>query len=141
MPEMLIDTLIEPLAQPVKTLPKGGLTWFELSTSDIVRAAAFYHAVLAAPLLDLSHDEPVFMFPLFDGEVTGALVQRPGRLPNANGTLVYLHIAGTLSDAMKRVAPAGGSLVTGAMTVPDVAGTFCVIADSEGNHVGLHAER
>jgi predicted enzyme related to lactoylglutathione lyase len=42
---------------------------------------------------------------------------------------------------MARVASAGGSLVTGAMVVPNVAGTFCVIQDTEGNHIGLHAAR
>jgi predicted enzyme related to lactoylglutathione lyase len=141
MTEMLVDTLLEPTHKPTKALPKGGLTWFEISTTDITRAANFYRAVLADPLIDVSHDEPMFMFPLFAGEVTGALVQRPGRAPNANGTLVYLHIASPLAAAMARVAPAGGSLVTGAMIVPDVAGTFCVIQDTEGNHVGLHAER
>ena len=122
-----------------KPLPKGGITWFEVSTADIVRATAFYNAVLPDTLIDVSHDEPMFMFPLHDGEVTGALVQRPGRAPSAAGTLVYLHIGGALADAMARVAPSGGSLVTGAMTVPNVAGTFCIIADTEGNHIGLHA--
>lgn len=122
-----------------KPLPKGGITWFEVSTEDIARAKAFYSAVLPDPLIDVSHHEPMFMFPLHNGEVTGALVQRPGRPASTGGTLVYLHIGGALREAMARVEPAGGSLVTGAMVVPDVAGTFCVIADSEGNHIGLHA--
>ena len=122
-----------------KPLPKGGITWFEVSTADIVRAATFYNAVLPDALIDVSHDEPMFMFPLHDGEVTGALVQRPGREPSSAGTLVYLHISGALADAMARVAPAGGTLVTGAMIVENVAGTFCIIADTEGNHIGLHA--
>jgi predicted enzyme related to lactoylglutathione lyase len=122
-----------------KPLPKGGITWFEVSTEDIVRAKTFYNAVLPDPLIDVSRDEPMFMFPLQNGEVTGALVQRPGRGASSDGTLVYLHISGALQDAMARVAPSGGSLVTGAMVVPNVAGTFCVIADTEGNHIGLHA--
>jgi predicted enzyme related to lactoylglutathione lyase len=122
-----------------KQLPRGGITWFEISTADILRAKAFYTAVLPDPLIDVSQDEPMFMFPLRDGEVTGALVQRPGRGASSGGTLVYLHVSGALRDAMARVAPSGGSLVTGAMVVPNVAGTFCVIADTEGNHIGLHA--
>jgi hypothetical protein len=123
----------------MKPLPKGGITWFEVSTSDIARAVAFYREVLQEALTDVSHEEPMFMFPQHGGEVTGALVQRPGRRSSCDGTLVYLHINGPLNSAMARVAPAGGSLVTGAMTVAGVAGTFCVIADSEGNHIGIHA--
>jgi predicted enzyme related to lactoylglutathione lyase len=138
MTESLTETLIETAP---KALPAGGLTWFEVSTTDIQRAVKFYREVLADPLMDLSHDEPMFMFPTFGGQVTGALVQRPGRTPSAAGTLVYLRVAGVLADVMKRVAPAGGALVTGAMKVPNVAGTFCVIADTEGNHIGLHASR
>ncbi|AFL86948.1 lactoylglutathione lyase family protein [Terriglobus roseus DSM 18391] len=122
-----------------KALPKGGLTWFEVSTADITRAVSFYEAVLAECLIDVGHDEPMYMFPLHDGAVTGALIRRPGRVPSAAGVLVYLHIHGPLADAMARVAPAGGQLVTGAMVVDGVAGTFCVIEDTEGNHIGIHA--
>jgi predicted enzyme related to lactoylglutathione lyase len=138
MTESLIETLIETAPRP---LPAGGLTWFEVSTTDIHRAAKFYREVLAEALIDVSHDEPMFMFPRFGGEVTGALIQRPARKPSAEGALVYLRVSGVLADAMKRVMPAGGALVTGAMKVPDAPGTFCVIADSEGNHIGLHAAR
>jgi predicted enzyme related to lactoylglutathione lyase len=134
--ENLLGHPSEPTAKP---LPKGGLTWFEVATTDIQRAASFYRTVLADPLIDVSHDEPMFMFPMFEGEVTGALVKRPGQTPSGQGTLVYLRIAGSLKDAMARVAPAGGELVTGAMVVPNVAGTFCIIQDTEGNHLGIHA--
>src|SRR5258707_472628 len=130
MTQSLVDTLLEPHHAPAKPLPKGGLTWFEVATININRAEAFYLTDLATPLIDVSHDEPMFMFPNFGGEVTGALVQRPGKMPASQGTLVYLHIAGALKDAMARVVPAGGELVTGAMTVPNAAGTFCVIQDT-----------
>jgi predicted enzyme related to lactoylglutathione lyase len=140
MTASLLENLLGHTAEPAaKPLPKGGLTWFEIATIDINRAATFYRAVLANPLIDVSHDEPMFMFPPFDGEVTGAIVQRTGHTPSPYGTTVYLRIAGSLKDAMDRVVPAGGQLVTGAMTVPNVAGTFCIIQDSEGNHLGIHA--
>jgi predicted enzyme related to lactoylglutathione lyase len=140
MTEALLETTEAETS--AKALPKGGLTWFEISTANIDRAVVFYRAVLASPLIDISTESvPMFLFPPFDGEVTGALVERPGRLPSTGGTLVYLRVAGTLAGAMARVASAGGSLVTGAMVVPNVAGTFCVIQDTEGNHIGLHAAR
>ncbi len=129
--------------EAVKQIPKGGLTWFEIPTGDIQRAAAFFRAVLAAPLIDVSHDEPMYMFPSSGGDVTGAIVQRtgPGAMsPSATGTIVYLRVEGTLHDAMARVEPAGGALVSPVLTAPGVAGTFCIVRDTEGNHVGLHAQ-
>ncbi len=123
-----------------KPLPRGSLTWFEIPTGNIERAAAFFRAVLAAPLIDISHDETMYLFPMHNGEVGGALVERGDRTPGPNGTLVYLRIDGTLADAMARVEPAGGALVTQATVAPNAAGTFCVIRDTEGNHVGLHAQ-
>ena len=131
------------MSEETKPVPKGGLTWFEIPTGDIERAAAFFRAVLAAPLIDVSHDEPMYMFPSFGGEVSGAIVQRTGRgamTPSATGTIVYLRVDGTLQDAMARVEPAGGALVSSVLTAPGVSGTFCVVRDTEGNHVGLHAQ-
>lgn len=126
-----------------ETLPKASLTWFEIPTSDISRAAAFFRAILAEPLIDRSGGgEPMHMFPAHGGEVSGAIVQRTGpraMKPGDSGAIVYLRVEGTLAAAMARVEPAGGTLLSPAMTVPGVPGTFCVIGDTEGNHVGLHA--
>ena len=70
------------------------------------------------------------------------IIQRSGPRalpPGDNGAMVYLHVEGKLADAMERVEPAGATLLSSAMTIPGVVGTFCIVRDSEGNHVGLHA--
>ena len=124
-------------------LPNGGLTWFELPTIELDRAVKFYSSVLAEALKDFAGDEPMHVFPSHGGGITGALVHRSGprgMQPGATGAVVYLHLEGTLNDAMERVVPAGGELLSPAITVPGVPGTFCMIRDTEGNHVGLHAQ-
>lgn len=132
----------QPATPSPAPLSKGSLTWFEIPTTDIQRAAAFFRAILAEPLIDVSAEEPMHMFPSHGGEVSGAIVQRPGprgMRPSDSGVMVYLRVEGTLADAMDRVAPAGGQLLSPAMTVPNAPGTFCIIRDTEGNHLGLHA--
>ena len=135
------DTMPQSIEQS-KPLAPGGLTWFELPTANIQRAVDCYSRILGEILTDISHGEPMHMFPSHGDGVTGALVQRTGpRALTSGGTgaLVYLRVEGTLADAMERVEPAGGALLSPAITVPGVAGTFCIMQDSEGNHVGLHA--
>ncbi len=125
-----------------KPLAPGGLTWFELPASNIERAVACYSAILGEILTDISNGEPMHMFPSHGNGVTGAVVQRSGpraQVPGAGGAVVYLRVEGRLADAMERVEPAGGALLSPAITVPGVVGTFCMVRDSEGNHVGLHA--
>ena len=125
-----------------KPLAPGGLTWFELPAADIKRAVDCYSKILGEILIDITGDEPMHMFPSHGDGVTGAVVQRNGPralTPGSTGAMVYLRVEGTLADAMARVEPAGGALLSPAITVPGVAGTFCAVRDSEGNHVGLHA--
>ena len=129
--------------EDTRPLAPGGLTWFELPTADIKRAVDCYSRILGELLVDISQGEPMHMFPSHGDGVTGALVQRPAGpralTPGSSGATVYLRVEGTLEDAMQRVKPAGGALLSPAITVPGVAGTFCMMRDSEGNHVGLHA--
>jgi predicted enzyme related to lactoylglutathione lyase len=125
-----------------KPLAPGGLTWFELPATNIERAVACYSAILGEILVDISAGDPCHMFPSHGGGVTGAVAQRKGPRalpPGDNGAMVYLHVEGKLADVMARVEPAGGTLLSAAMNIPGVVGTFCIVRDSEGNHVGLHA--
>ncbi len=123
-------------------LAPGGLTWFELPAAEIKRAVDFYASVLGEILIDITQGEPMHMFPSHGDGVTGAVVQRTGpraATPGPTGAVVYLRVEGRLADAMARVEPAGGTLLSPAEMVPGVAGTFCMVRDPEGNHVGLHA--
>ena len=112
------------------------MNWFEIPTADFDRAAAFYGAVLAAPL-----KKEVFggvPHAVFAGG-GGALV-KDGRSPSDDGALVYFNAVDerTLEAMMARVAVAGGQLL-GDKTSLGPHGWCAMLRDSEGNRVALHA--
>jgi predicted enzyme related to lactoylglutathione lyase len=115
------------------------LSWFEIFVSDLPRATAFYETVLARKLKrEVFNGEPHALF-ASEGP-GGALVKRAQRKPSAEGALVYVSCNGTLDAVLGRVEKAGGKVV---MPKTDIGqpGFIAVIADTEGNAVGLHSAR
>lgn len=118
---------------------RNTVNWFELFVSDMPRAAAFYEQVLATRLkVAPFNGEPHAIFS--DDGVAGALVQREGKKPSSEGSLVYLNCDGVLDEALGRVEKAGGKIV---MPKTDIGppGFIAIVRDTEGNSVGLHSER
>ena len=70
----------------------------------------------------------------------GALTLSPQRQPNENGTLVYLNANGILDAVLARLGGAGGDVVLPKTDIGD-PGFIAIFRDTEGNVVGLHAER
>lgn len=115
------------------------LNWFEIFVTELPRAQGFYEKVLGTKLkVEDFNGEPTAMFPQ-DGQ-PGALVQRAGRKPSADGALIYVNCTGELEEVLGRVAKAGGKVV---MPKTDIGppGFIAIISDTEGNAVGLHSER
>jgi predicted enzyme related to lactoylglutathione lyase len=118
---------------------RNTLNWFEIFVANLPRAQAFYEAVLGTKLkAETFNGEPHAIFAAED--LKGALVQRASRKPSAEGSLVYLNCNGQLDAVLGRVAGAGGRVV---MPKTDIGppGFIAVVADSEGNAVGLHSAR
>lgn len=127
----------------------NAITWFEIPTTDLDRAAKFWGTVLGKELRrDLFGGTPHAFFPGGErkegkrDDVAGALIFDAKRKPAATGTMVYVN-GGTpknLDDVLARVAPAGGKILLEKTDIGD-PGFIAVVVDSEGNHVGLHAEK
>ncbi len=117
----------------------NAMTWFEIPTVSIDRAAAFYEAVLDAKLRPWPGVEPCRMFPVGHDGVGGCLVNRPNQRPVADGTLVYLNVDGRLDQVLERAQQNGGALLVPRTAIGASLGFYAVITDSEGNHVGLHS--
>ena len=118
---------------------RNTLNWLELFVTEMPRAQAFYEQVLATKLrAEQFNGESHAIFG--DDGVAGALVQRSGRKPSADGAVVYLNCNGTLEAALGRVEKAGGKIV---MPKTDIGppGFIAIVRDTEGNAVGLHSER
>ncbi|MEC5396876.1 VOC family protein [Uliginosibacterium sp. H1] len=119
----------------------NAVNWFEIPVSDLGRAQQFYQTLLARPLERMNFAGTDMVYISFSQEgIGGALVTDQNR-PSLDGTTVYLNANPELDPVLARVAAAGGKLLTPRTELPENMGVFAVIQDSEGNRVGLHADR
>jgi uncharacterized protein len=122
--------------------------WFEIYVSDMERAKNFYEAMLNVDLEDLpSPDTSISMkaFPMrapdeCGGELPGAcgaLAKMEGVNPGGCGTLVYFSCIDCADDEA-RAAKAGGKVLKSKFSIGQY-GFISLIADTEGNCIGLHS--
>jgi predicted enzyme related to lactoylglutathione lyase len=75
------------------------------------------------------------------GQIGGALVCGDGAVPSSAGTVVFLNANPDLQVVLDRVAAAGGKILMPKTAIEmDDAGYFAMIADTEGNTVGLQSQ-
>ncbi|WP_460432120.1 VOC family protein [Arachidicoccus ginsenosidivorans] len=123
------------------------LTWFEIPVTDIDRAKKFYETILDIEMVKRAdgNDEAVF-FPFnpnviqaTSGRITGVLSKTTRNSPSSNGTVVYINASPDIQIVLDRVEQVGGKIIAPKTQIS--AGFIAIIIDSEGNKVGLHAER
>ncbi len=122
----------------------SAISWFQIPASDVTRAKQFYETVCGFRLepLPASPGMDMWGFPADweNGEVSGALVRGEGAVPSATGTAVFLNADPDLQVMLDRVEPAGGRILMPKTRIEmENAGHFAMIADSEGNTVGLYS--
>jgi predicted enzyme related to lactoylglutathione lyase len=123
----------------------SAITWFEISVSDIQRAVDFYNKVLEVEIaiMDLTEEQGSLLGMIPDrGGTGGALVQNSqySYVPSEEGSLVYLHIEGELDAALERATVAGGEVLLPKTSLGE-EGFTAWIRDTEGNRIGLHAQK
>lgn len=122
---------------------KNAISWFEIPTTDLDRAAAFYETIFQVKLNPL--DMPNFkmrMFPLDDiMGVGGALTYSEGFYkPSAtDGPLIYLNANPDVQIVLDRIPAAGGSVLVPKTEISPEHGYMAVFLDSEGNRIALHS--
>ena len=121
------------------------ITWFQIPAKDIARAKAFYETICAFSLekMEAGPSMEMWSFPADwrGGEIGGALVAGDGAVPSATGTAVFLNANPDLQVVLDRVEAAGGKVLMPKTAIGmDDAGHFAMIADTEGNTVGLHSQ-
>jgi predicted enzyme related to lactoylglutathione lyase len=123
--------------------PTNAITWFEIPTTDLPRAVAFYERVLATKLNKFDHDptDIMHMFPADEKGLKGALINRTFMKPGGCGAMVYLNVDGDLDGAIARVPQAGGRMLIPRTDVPGGMGSYACFRDTEGNAVGLHSTK
>ncbi len=119
--------------------------WFEIYVDDMSRARSFYEATFAVTLEALPTPDPsieMWSFPM-DMEnqdrpgAPGALCKMEGCSAGAGGTLIYFSCADCAVEE-ERAARAGGNIIRPKFSIGDY-GFISILADSEGNTIGLHS--
>jgi uncharacterized protein len=119
---------------------KNSINWFEIPSRNLDKAVSFYEQTLGVTLQrEVFGGEPHAMFPVEKSEsgVTGALVSTERLTPGA-GVVIYLHAPDGVKACLARARSAGATEVTPHTAIPG-HGFMAVVADLEGNHVGLHS--
>lgn len=125
------------------------ITWFEIPIVDTARAKKFYESILAIEMSTRSFPETKEKLTFFpydpkviqatSGRVTGVLKESPTAKPSKDGTVVYINASPEIQFVLDKVKASGGEII-----VPKTemnAGFIAIIMDSEGNKIGLHAEK
>lgn len=114
--------------------------WFEIYVDDMQRAKVFYEAVFGRTLTSLeSPGIEMWAFPMGEQTygATGALVRMPGFPAGGNSVLVYFSCADCAVEAAKAAA-AGGRVQKEKFSIGQY-GFIALVADTEGNMIGLHS--
>jgi uncharacterized protein len=114
---------------------KHFVVWAEVPVTDLAKSRTFYETVLGWPTV-LHTDGPNPRVDIGDNEMAVSGHLYPG-VPAAKGTgqTTHFEVKGKLEDAMARVAPAGGEVVSPVITIPP--GRFAYALDLDGNSIGL----
>lgn len=122
---------------------KNAISWFEIPTTQLDAAQAFYETVLQRPMRREAMGPSQGAVFAYDPEANGtggALLMGPtAPAPSSGGTLVYLDASPSLDAALARAQAAGGTVAQPRTALPPGMGFFAHVFDLDGNRVGLHA--
>ena len=122
---------------------KNAISWFEIPTTQLDAAQAFYETVLGRPMRREAmgpSQGAVFAYDM-EGDGTGGALMMGPTAPKVSraGTLVYLDATPSLDAALERAVGQGGQVAQPRTALPPGMGFFAHITDLDGNRVGLHA--
>jgi len=120
----------------------NSINWFEIPTRNLDKAVPFYEQTLGVKLQrEVFGDLPHAVFPSGKTEVsvTGAIVANPHMSPGA-GVVIYLDAPDGVQACLARAKAAGAKEIVPHMAIGE-HGFIAVVADLDGNHVGLHSQK
>ncbi len=122
----------------------NALNWFDIPVTDVARAKTFYETIFGIEMFtaNMQGAEMVF-FPdtSASGKVSGALVKSESRKPSPEGVTIYLNANPVLQDVLNRVEAAGGKVLLHRTVITEEIGVMAFFLDTEGNRLGLHANK
>ncbi|MGB3618984.1 MAG: VOC family protein [Catalinimonas sp.] len=123
----------------MSTFQQHSVSWFEIPSQDFDRAHQFYSRVVGQmlPIQEADGTQMALLPHEPTSGVGGAVVHSADARPTQDGTRVYLNAHDEMNTWLERVIPAGGSVVVNKTKIASEGGYWAVIADTEGNHVGV----
>jgi uncharacterized protein len=124
-------------------MPKDSIAWFEIPVSNLESAKAFYGKVTGYPLKDVVMGPNATAIFGYSGDedmhasdaVSGHLYEgKPA--PKGTGSTIHLAVD-NVDEALQRVGPAGGEVVSEIIAIP--TGRFAYCLDPDGNSIGLYS--
>lgn len=120
------------------------ISWFEIYVEDMERATKFYETVFQVTLEKLNSPFEGIELWGFPGDMnsygaSGALVKIEGVSSGGNSTMVYFGCEDCAVEE-KRVTGAGGEVQKPKFSIGQY-GNISIVADTEGNMIGLHSMR
>jgi uncharacterized protein len=114
------------------------VAYFEIVSPDAKRARAFYTELFGWTMVDIG-DPTYTMVDTGAGETAiGGGIGEPQRPTDPGGTKIYIRVA-DLQASLDRAASLGGTTVVPPTALPGDFGSFAVLADPDGQLVGLWA--
>ncbi len=121
---------------------KNAISWFEIPSTDLNRAAKFYETIFDITLTPLETPEiKMRLFPLEDMMgVGGAIVDSGGfhKPSSTDGPLLYLNANPDVQNVLDKVEAAGGKIIVPKMSIGEY-GFMGAFIDTEGNRIALHS--
>lgn len=121
-------------------MTNNSVCWFEIYVEDLNRAKAFYETVFQVklePLNSLGMDMLSFPMNMDKYGTGGALVKMEGFSSGLNSTIVYFSCEDCAVEA-GRVVAIGGQIQRDKWSIGEY-GFIALVADTEGNMIGLHS--
>lgn len=118
---------------------KNRVVWVDIPVADLDRAQRFYASVLGIGVHKEQFGDCAFCVLDHNDGNGGCLVLNPEEVSN-KGVLIYLNADGRLKDAVSKVEPNGGTIITPIHPIGP-HGFRAVVGDSEGNRIALHSTK
>ena len=122
---------------------KNAISWFEIPTVDLDRAAKFYENIFDVKLIPM--DTPnlkMRLFPIEDPmNIGGSLVHNKEfyKPSSTDGPLLYLNGNPDVQIVLDRIEKAGGKILVPKTQISPEYGHMAVFLDTEGNRIALHS--
>lgn len=119
------------------------ISFFEIPASDFSRAVKFYEAIFGIKMQVMECDTEKMAFFMEEGteQCVGAISFADGFLPSERGVLIHFNCEDITATSTLVEDNGGRIVIPRTKTLAEGRGYFCVFADSEGNHIGLYAEK